>query len=204
MRSGCCLKFQRRGRKHAAGVERCRKANPILRISKDGPMSKNVLVTYATRACSTAEVSSAIGAVLAGRGFSVDVKPVAEKPEVKQYQVVILGSAVRMGSWLPEAMDFIRSNRTGLNEIATAIFTVHLLNTGNDSESRIARQAYTIPVRQLITPIDEDFFAGKIEYSNLSFLDRMIAKTAENEIGSLTSDFRDWEKIRAWAQAIPA
>jgi menaquinone-dependent protoporphyrinogen oxidase len=165
-------------------------------------MSKSVLVTFATRAGSTAEVASAIGAVLDGRGFSVELKPIKEKPEVRRYQAVILGSAIRMGNWLPEAMDFIRSNQNRLNEIPTAIFTVHLLNTGNDKTSRIARQAYTIPVRQLLAPFDEVFFNGKLDYSKLSLFDSTLAKIAETNTGFLPSDFRDWNKIRDWAQTI--
>jgi menaquinone-dependent protoporphyrinogen oxidase len=167
-------------------------------------MSKNVLVTYATRAGSTFEVASVIGEVLAARGFSIEVRPVKENPIVKEYQAVVMGSAIRMGNWLPEAMDFIIRNQSALNQVPTVIFTVHMLNTGGDAASRATRQAYTIPVRELLAPLDEAFFTGKIDYANLSFFDRTIAKAAEKSTGTVASDFRDWGKIRAWAQTILA
>jgi menaquinone-dependent protoporphyrinogen oxidase len=167
-------------------------------------MSKRVLVTYATRAGSTVEVVSAISEVLAARGFSVEIQPVKHNPQVKEYQAVVIGSAIRMNSWLPEAMDFIKRHQTDLNEIPTVIFTVHILNTGEDETSRVSRPAYTIPVRELLSPIDEAFFAGKIDYSNLSFFDRALAQADEKNTGALASDFRNWDKIRAWAQTILA
>jgi len=43
-------------------------------------MSNRILVTYATRTRSTAEVADVISAVLARHGFDVDVKSVKEKP----------------------------------------------------------------------------------------------------------------------------
>ena len=95
-------------------------------------MSNRVLVTYATRTRSTAEVAKAISEVLTTRGFAVDVKPVKEKPSLDGYHGVILGSAIRMGAWLPEMIKFIRDNQAKLNEVPTAIFTVHMLNTGNE------------------------------------------------------------------------
>jgi menaquinone-dependent protoporphyrinogen oxidase len=165
-------------------------------------MPNRILVTYATRAGSTVEVAAAIGEALSADDFSVTVKPVKEKPSLQGYQAVVIGSAIRMGGWLPEAVNFIKDNRSQLSRIPTAFFTVHMLNRGEDEASRRARLAYTAPVRQILTPIDEVFFSGKMDYSRLSFLDRTIAKAVEKQTDSRSGDFRDWEKIRAWAQAL--
>ena len=66
-------------------------------------MNDRILVTYATRAGSTAEVAAACAETLAARGYAVDVKPVKEKTQLTGYSAVVLGSAIRMGDWLPEA-----------------------------------------------------------------------------------------------------
>jgi menaquinone-dependent protoporphyrinogen oxidase len=165
-------------------------------------MTNRILVAYATRAGSTVEVAAAIGEALSGRGFLVDVKPVKEKPSVEGCQAVVIGSAIRMGSWLPEAVNFVKNNQAQLCRIPTALFTVHMLNRGEDEASCQARQAYTAAVRQVLTPVDEVFFNGKMDYSRLSFLDRTIAKAVEKQTDSRAGDFRDWEKIRAWAQGL--
>lgn len=161
-------------------------------------MTQKTLVAYATRAGSTAEIAAAIGQTLAERGFTVEVKPVKKVSSLQDYQSVILGSAIRMGSWLPEMMDFIKKNQPALNSLPAALFTVHMLNAGDDEASRAAREAYTAPVRALLPHAPEAFFTGLMDFSRLSFLDRFIASMVK----AVESDQRDWEKIRAWANAI--
>jgi menaquinone-dependent protoporphyrinogen oxidase len=87
----------------------------------------------------------------------VAIKPVKDKPSLVGYQAVVIGSAIRMGSWLPEAMAFARDNQARLSQLPTSIFTVHLLNTGDDAASQAARQAYTAPVRQFLTRAPRPF-----------------------------------------------
>ena len=165
-------------------------------------MTNRILVTYATRTGSTAEVADAISSVLNSRGFAVDVKPVKKKPSVEGYHGVILGSAIRMGAWLPEMLDFIRTHQAQLQRLPTAIFTVHILNTGKDDASRTAKNTYTAPVRKLITPVDEAFFAGQIDLAKLSFLDRVLTRIMVGEASPKIGDYREWEKIRAWARQV--
>lgn len=173
-------------------------ATPEILFSKEPSMTQKILVTYATRAGSTAEIAAAIGQTLATRGFHVEVKPVKKVSSLSGYQAVILGSAIRMGNWLPEMVKFIQDNQSALNSLPTALFTVHMLNADDDESSRAAREAYTAPVRALLPNIPEIFFIGLMDFSRLSFLDRFIA----NMVKSVESDQRDWEKIRAWAMTV--
>jgi menaquinone-dependent protoporphyrinogen oxidase len=161
-------------------------------------MSNRVLIIYATRAGSTAGIASAIGETLRGRGFTVDIEAVKSKPSLDGYQAVILGSAVRMGSWLPEMLDFIKANQTALNALPVALFTVHILNAGDDETSRAARLAYLDHVRPLIHSADEVFFTGAIDLEKLSFIDHWMVKTIKSPIG----DHRDRGKIRDWANLV--
>lgn len=161
-------------------------------------MNKRILVTYATRAGSTAEIAQAIAETLAGRGYAVDVKPVKEKPALDGYSAVVLGSAIRMGAWLPEAVNFVKANQAALNALPAALFTVHMLNAGDDEASRTARQAYLNAVRPLLNGAETIYFEGRMDFSRLSFLDRTIARMVK----SVEADHRDWIGIRQWANAI--
>lgn len=171
---------------------------PEINYKKETPMNERILVTYATRAGSTVEVAAAIGEVIAARGFEVDVKPVKEKPSLEGYQAVLIGSAVRMGNWLPEAVEFVKENQSPLNQLPVALFTVHMLNREDDEESRTNRLAYLKDVRSLLNSAEEVFFAGKFDMSRLSFLDRMISKA----IKAVDEDHRDWDRIRGWAETV--
>lgn len=161
------------------------------------PMNKRALVTYATRAGSTTEVAAAIAETLSARGYAVDLRPVKEQPSVAPYAAVVMGSAIRMGNWLPEAVEFIKANQAALNALPTALFTMHMLNGGDDEASRAARAGYLKAVRPLLNHVEAVYFAGKFDFSRLSFLDRTIAKMVK----AVESDHRDWAKIRGWLPA---
>ena len=160
-------------------------------------MNQRILVTYATRAGSTAEIAAAIGESLAARGYTVDVKPVKEKPDPAAYAAVVLGSAIRMSGWLPEAVEYVKAHQAVLAGLPVAIFTVHLLNTGADDASRAARAAYLAAVRPLLPDAEAVYFAGLMDYGRLSFLDRTIAKMVKVH----EADHRDWAAIRSWMPA---
>lgn len=165
-------------------------------------MPQNILIVYATKAGSTAEIASFIGETLGARGFHVDVRSVREAGALDGYDAVILGSAIRMGNWLPEAAGFAKKHQDALNRLPTALFTVHMLNLGEDEASRTARLAYTAPVRALLPKAQETFFAGKVDYRTLSFFDRLITRMMEKQTGQPVGDLRDWDNIRRWAEQV--
>ena len=139
----------------------------------------------------------AIGETLSSNGLSVDVKPIQENPQIKDYQAVLLGSAVRHGNWLPEAVDFVKANQGALNNLPLALFTVHITNLGNDPASIQNRKAFLNQVRPLLQPVDEAFFAGKFDRRGAALLlPGLLAHFVP------TMDFRNFKKVRAWAESI--
>ncbi len=171
--------------------------SPAIHLEKENAMKK-ILVSYSTRAGSTAEIAAAIGQTLSQRGYSVDVLPVKKQPNPSDYQAVILGSPIRMGSWLPEMVAFIKENRSLLEKLPLAVFTVHMLNAGDDEQSRANRAGYLNAVREWVSPAEEVFFLGKMELAKLSFLDRFIS----NVMKAKDEDLRDWNAIHAWSSSI--
>lgn len=161
-------------------------------------MDEKTLVTYVTRSGSTAEIAQVIAKSLSEQGTSVDLLPLKDVKDLQSYRAVILGCAVRMGQWLPEAVRFVEQNQERLSQIPTAFFAVHLMNMGSDSASQKARLAYLDPVRKLVTPQKEAFFTGIGDWKKVSFMDGLIGKAVKAPQG----DFRDWKVIRAWSQEL--
>ena len=159
---------------------------------------KKILVTYATRAGSTFEVAEQVAEVLRGTGATVDVKPVPAVQEVESYDAVVVGSAIRMGQWLPEAVAFVKAHREPLSHIPTAYFLVSGLLREDTPEMRGKVLAFLDPVRQILEPTSIGLFAGKIDYSKMNGLDRSIAEAVSSSEG----DWRNWEAIRSWAQGL--
>jgi menaquinone-dependent protoporphyrinogen oxidase len=160
-------------------------------------MNNRVLVAYASATGSTVGVAAEIGKTLGAGGFSVDVKPIQEKPQVDGYRAVLIGSAVQNGNWLPEAVAFVQANQPALNRVPVALFCVHIQNRGSDEASRWNRLAYLDVVRPLLRPVGEAFFAGRFDRRGAALmLPGWLARIVP------TVDFRDWKKIRAWADSI--
>lgn len=160
-----------------------------------------ILVVYATRAGSTIEVAQAIGKKMAVGGAAVDVKPVKKAVNLKDYQAVILGSAIRRGAVLPELMDFAKTNKEELKNIPLAAFIVCMILREDNEQNRAKAASYIKPLQGELSFVDTGFFAGKLDYSRLNFTDAFIIKYF---IGTPEGDLRDWQKINDWAENLGA
>ena len=158
----------------------------------------NVLIAYASRCGSTAEVAQAIAQDFTSRGIKVDVRPVEQVANVNGYGAVVLASAVRFGKWLSPAVGFARSHQSELKNVPVAFLSVHIMNTGSDEKSCTAREGYTHEARALVQPCTEVFFAGKMDISKLTFPERMLCKM----MGGKNTDQRDWNAIHGWAKGV--
>jgi menaquinone-dependent protoporphyrinogen oxidase len=159
-----------------------------------------ILVAYATRAGSTAEVAAYVAEVLRATGARVDVRHVRMVHEVQGYDAVVIGSAIRMGHWLPEALEFVKTHRETLSRIPTAYFLVSGLLRHDTPEMRRTVLAFLDPVCALLEPASIGLFAGKIDYSTMDGFDRSIAEA----VSSAEGDWRNWEAIRQWVQHLPS
>lgn len=161
-------------------------------------MADRILVAYATRYGSTAEVAEAIGDELRKSGVEVDVRPVDEVRDLSLYRAAVIGSPIYMGKWLPEPQVFIEKNQQYLRTIPVAYFAVGLTVAEGGAEILRKAEASMDPVRMLVNPVDVGVFPGKLVSGNLSFTDRTIIKL----IRAKTGDFRDWEAVRSWAGTV--
>jgi len=161
-------------------------------------MNNRVLIAYATYAGSTIDVVNVISETLSDHDLSMDIKPIKEKPQIDGYRAVLIGSAVQHAQWLPEALEFVKTNQFILNRLPVVLFCVHIQNLGDDETSRQNRQAYLDEVRFLLQPVAEGFFAGKFDRRGAALL---LPSWLARFIPPL--DFRDWKKIRAWAESLP-
>lgn len=168
-----------------------------------------ILVTYASRSGSTAEIAEAIGGTFTEHGILVDVRPMTEVTGVAQYQAVVAGSAVRQQQWLPEAMQFLETHQPELVRKPVATFLVCMaLATKNPTRYQNglrAASAWMAPARQLVNPVSEGYFAGVLELKNIKELRFRIALGAMVRLGLFPEgDHRDWDAIDNWANTLPA
>jgi menaquinone-dependent protoporphyrinogen oxidase len=167
-------------------------------------MNNKILVTYASRSGSTAEVAEAICKTLTESGAQVDVIPMQEVKDLSCYQAVIAGSAIRKSKWLPEAVQFVRAHQETLRHKSFAMFTVCItLAMSNNEQYRSAVAGWVAPIRELVRPLSEGLFAGRLDFSKLPFNWDTLMLRATVAVGVFPrGDRRDWKAIRAWAESL--
>jgi menaquinone-dependent protoporphyrinogen oxidase len=129
-------------------------------------MPNKILVTYASRAGSTAGVAETIGETLSSKGMQVEVHPMQDVRDLSSYHAVVAGSAIRGGKWLPEAMSFMKTHQAELAQKPFAAFLVCItLAMPNGEKYREGVAAWLKSVRGLVRPMSEGMFAGTLDMS---------------------------------------
>ncbi|HLE72631.1 MAG TPA: flavodoxin domain-containing protein [Anaerolineales bacterium] len=169
-------------------------------------MNDKILVTYASRAGSTAGVAEAIGKTLAEGGAQVEVLPMQEVKDLAPYRAVVAGSAIRGGKWLPEAMQFMKTHQAALAGKPFAAFMVCITLAMPSAEKfREGVADWMQPVRALVKPMSEGLFAGMLDFSKLPMNFDTLKLRATVAAGVFPQgDHRDWNAIQAWARELSA
>lgn len=163
-----------------------------------------ILVTYASHTGAAAGVAEAIGKVLLEKGALVDVLPMKDVSDLHAYQAVVVGSAINGGTWLPEALDFIKVHQAELTRKPCAVFLVCMtLAMTNGEQYRSHVSSWLAPVRALIKPVSEGLFAGTLDIEKIpSWGDRIKFRLSVLLGVWKEGDHRDWSAIRAWGESV--
>ena len=183
----------------------------------------HVLVVYGSRHGATRGIAQRIGAVLQAEGSEAVVASAddAAPDDVRTADAFVVGSAVYMGSWLNEPLDFLRRNQQELASRQTWLFSSGPL-AGSSKEQPIrrpggecarpgggTRERRTEKGRRgerAIHPRGHRVFRGpSIPTTRPATLSERIVRMmpAANRILP-PGDFREWDAIDAWAREIAA
>lgn len=188
-----------------------------------------VLVVFATRHGSTAEVAQAIVDELRAAGAEVDLAAIASAPGPAGYDAVVVGGPMIMG-WHKDAIRYVARYRDALATLPTAFFVtaMSLTETGEDAvdgapivkdswlvkEPRAAgkltfRERYARPAHYLekvfkaaprVRPRGVAFFGGSLDLTTMNVFEKLFVLLV---IGATPGDSRHWDEIRGWAQSLP-
>lgn len=132
--------------------------------------------------------------------MQTDVVPVDRVHDLTHYKAVILGSAVYMGKWRKEAVEFLKNNAQALAE--RPVWLISSGPTGEGDPVELLKgwrnPAELQPLVDQIKPRDVAVFHGNLSVEKMNFLEKGIIKNVKAPVG----DFRDWDAITAWAAAI--
>jgi menaquinone-dependent protoporphyrinogen oxidase len=154
-----------------------------------------VLVTYGTRNGSTASIAEIIGSTLRSDGLDADVRSADHVRSVSGYDAVILGGALYTGRWHRHARRFARRHGKALRSRLVWLFSSGPLDTSADAKdippvAQAAAAASYLNAREHVT------FGGRLTENAKGFVARAMVR------GGRGGDFRNSDRIRAWASSI--
>lgn len=154
-----------------------------------------VLVTAASRHDATAGIAREIATTLGGYGIEAEALAPGAIAAVDGFDAVVLGSAVYMGRWLPEARDF--ADRFA-GDLATR--PVWLFSSGpvGDPPKPTENAVDVAPLVDRLAARGHASFSGALHADRLGLRERLIMRA----FGAPQGDYRPWEAIRSWAATI--
>jgi menaquinone-dependent protoporphyrinogen oxidase len=164
-------------------------------------MEQKILVAYASKYGATAEIAGKIGEVLRQADLQAEVMPVDSIRDISPYQAVILGSAVYIGKWQKEAVDFLQSHQKTLADRPVWLFSSGPTGEGDALAlvEGVRLPASLQAVVSRIRPCDIAVFHGYINLNKVNAIEKWAIKSI---VKKPFGDYRDWDAIVSWAAGI--
>jgi len=177
------------------------------------------LIVYGTRYGATASTSEEIGKTLREEGFDVRVVD-AKKEKIKDisaYDLIIVGSGMRMFRWVGEPEKFLKKFQKDLWQKKTAIFVssgaqAMLKHDGDQAGMADAWQKYLVEKAEKysLEPVMMGIFGGIWDYNKMGFAFKKmmsafrikLREVGIEETAQDVFDTRDWDEIRNWAKEL--
>jgi len=150
-----------------------------------------VLIAYASKHGSTEGIAVAIADALTARGLQAECIEATRVHSLEPYDAVILGSAVYMRRWRPEARRFLRRHAHALAARPFWVF----------SSGPVGDPAHDNPAWSEPRTIGKALDLGAREHKVFGGVAR--GALARN-LPAQWLDRRDWDEIHAWAESIAA
>ena len=161
--------------------------------------SPTVLVAYASKHESTAEIAERIALTMRSAGCDAEARPASEVDDLSGYAAVVLGSAVYAGRWQRDARAFARRHAAALRAMP-----VWLFSSGPFGAVEEHPTAPTPGVAERLTERlgarEHVMFGGRVPTEPGNFVERAMLRNTPPE----QRDARDWPAIEAWARGVAA
>jgi menaquinone-dependent protoporphyrinogen oxidase len=158
-----------------------------------------VLVAYASKHGSTAEIAEAVAEAIRSGGHEVDCLEAGKAKSLDGYDAVVIGSAVYIKRWRGDAKHFLRKHAKELAAMPFWVFSSGPTGDPADDDPewleppKLMAKAEEMGVRQHVV------FGGRVTPDG----GPMMRSMAEN-VPAEFHDRRNWDEIRAWGERIAA
>jgi menaquinone-dependent protoporphyrinogen oxidase len=158
----------------------------------------NAIVVFDTKHGTTADVAARIAGQLGEGSRLVYLRDKgAERVDLSDCELVVVGGPVYAGRWSKRAAAFARLREGELSEKKFAYFSV-----GNVSAEGTASAKGTLPPALAEAAIASAKFGGAFRWDSLNFVERLIVKAVSGKSGD--SSTTDWAAVDSFADRLQA
>lgn len=170
------------------------------------------LIVYGTRYGTAAEIAEEIGKIMENEGVKVDLVDSRglKDCDVSPYDLVVVGSGIKIGKWTKGSLKFLKDNKLGLKDKKVALFVT--CGAANLPETVAEGQ------EKYLDEVAEKYLANKPVSTGLfgsvydpdakhglmyKLANKFMVKKELEKQGKDTNkrhDYRNWDEIRAWAR----
>ncbi len=157
-----------------------------------------VLVAYASKRGSTAEIAETVAATLRREGLGVCLRRCEDVRDLDDFDAVVLGSAVYMKRWRGDARHFLKKNRKALRQMPFWVFSSGPVgDPAKDNPDWIEPPNLAEKIEDL-GGREHVVFGGCLPTEPHGMMERAMVDGVPKEY----RDRRDWGEIRGWAKQI--
>ena len=178
------------------------------------------LIVYGTRYGATAMTSEEIAHILHQEGLEVKVVNLKDEKvkDISEYELVVVGSGIRIGKWTKEPQKFLKKFQKELENKKVAIFVCcgskYPLEEKEDKEKEIenARTKYLKEkaVEYNLKPVALGLFGGIYNFNKMGWFFRKTVSAVKPQLEEAgvpetepgLYDTRDINAIRSWAKEV--
>lgn len=158
-----------------------------------------VLIAYASKRGSTAEIADAVARRIRDDGHIVDCRPADGVKNLGPYDAVVLGSAVYMKRWRGDAKHFLRKHSKELSALPFWVFSSGPVgDPASASDSSWYEPPRVIERAEALGLKGHTVFGGCMPDDPKGPVERAMAEKIPPEF----RDLRNWDEIRDWAHQV--
>ena len=159
-----------------------------------------------------AGVAEEIAKTMIAKNHEAEVVPAKAVKSISDYQAIVLGTSIHASRTVGSFNQFLTQFHTEMETKPVFIFVVCANMMEDNEENRAETMEWlnrTLVKYPNIKPVSIGLFGGAIitdgeDYKGLNFLVRKVINSMKDNIQKQFGkiDFRDWQKIREWAESI--
>jgi menaquinone-dependent protoporphyrinogen oxidase len=169
-----------------------------------------MLIIYSSTNGHTRKISNRLQQVIEQQGHQVTLVSVNDESQVdlQTFDKIVIGASIHYGKHSPKITDFINRNKLLLDSKPNAFFSVNIVARKPDKNQPDTNPYLRKFLKKIAwCPRELAVFAGKLEYPEYSFFDRLMIRlimfiTKGPTDPKTVIEFTDWQQVESFGRLI--